>query len=431
MKKKLLSLYAIAVLSLGAATANAGSVINGLIDLVSQVTGVLGIANGGTGATILGDEFDLSGSTLKIVMRDPRNVISTVDEIMPEDGGRAVVYNSASAVAVTIPAPTAAGYGKPFATLLMNKGTGTVTLSPDDGALVGGNSTLSIPKNSACAIYSDGFGYNLDNSTCVSILFFPSYFQANNGDTTSTKLGIGALASQTSTGLSNVAVGPYSGRIISSGQQNTSIGNQSSYALTTGNYNTFIGAYAGGSMQTGSSNVGVGQYVLRNATSSNNTAIGGEACKNVTSGAGNICIGKGSATTLTTGDSNIIISGDVSGSSDSHRVIIGPIKGHNYIPLISSGFGTSPSITYSGSFVLKITVGTGGTASSGVVDMRFAQTNGYSCTCTNNTTTSSSNFMCKSSITSTSAVTVTNYNNAGNAAPWAAGDVLTINCMGF
>ncbi len=54
MKKKILALVALSVISLGVAKANAGSVINGLTDLATQVMGVLSVDNGGTGGTYFG-----------------------------------------------------------------------------------------------------------------------------------------------------------------------------------------------------------------------------------------------------------------------------------------------------------------------------------------------------------------------------------------
>lgn len=100
-------------------------------------------------------------------------------------------------------------------------------------------------------------------------------------------------------------------------------------------------------------------------------------------------------------------------------------------PTIGSGFGTTPSIVASnGTAAFQVNVGTGGTASSGVVTLPAATT-GWSCSVSDITTQSTSVFLTKQTASTTTSVTVTNYNTAGAATAWVASDKLNFNCMAF
>lgn len=99
-------------------------------------------------------------------------------------------------------------------------------------------------------------------------------------------------------------------------------------------------------------------------------------------------------------------------------------------PTISSGFGTAPSITASnGTAAFRLNVGTGGTATSGVIGLPTA-TNGWNCFASDITTPATGHAIKQSAGTTTSA-TLTNYNNAGVATAWAASDILIVNCTAY
>lgn len=98
-------------------------------------------------------------------------------------------------------------------------------------------------------------------------------------------------------------------------------------------------------------------------------------------------------------------------------------------PTISSGFGTTPSITTPNSTAaFTINVGTGGTATSGVISL-VAASNGWACFVTDETTPGA-NFTKQSGHT-TNTVTFTNYNSAGTATAWTASDILLVHCWAF
>ena len=100
-------------------------------------------------------------------------------------------------------------------------------------------------------------------------------------------------------------------------------------------------------------------------------------------------------------------------------------------PTISSGFGTTPTAPPAGetSNFFQITVGTGGTANSGVVAFSPAAAHGWSCRV--NDDTNSANINVKSVSTSTSSATFAAYSaTTGLATAFSAGDVLTASCSG-
>jgi hypothetical protein len=102
-------------------------------------------------------------------------------------------------------------------------------------------------------------------------------------------------------------------------------------------------------------------------------------------------------------------------------------------PTISSGFGTSPSIQFNnGSPVMQVNVGSGGTASSGVIGMPTASV-GWSCS-VENLTAHLRNRADDTVQTASTTTTVTVQNQTkttGAAVAWTASDVLRLNCMGF
>jgi hypothetical protein len=103
----------------------------------------------------------------------------------------------------------------------------------------------------------------------------------------------------------------------------------------------------------------------------------------------------------------------------------------NTAPTISSGFGTTPSISANnGTFAFRVNVGTGGTATSGVVGLPAATT-GWNCKATDITTNSSTVYQTKQTASSTTTATFGNFNTAGAAAAWAASDILAVECAGL
>jgi hypothetical protein len=101
-------------------------------------------------------------------------------------------------------------------------------------------------------------------------------------------------------------------------------------------------------------------------------------------------------------------------------------------PSIASGFGTTPSVgANNGTAAFTVNVGTGGTATSGVITMPAAS-HGWSCPAPNDlTTTSATVFMTKVTATTTTSITIGNFTTAGAAGAWASGDVIQLSCTGY
>jgi|GEM_PF-2330185 len=103
-------------------------------------------------------------------------------------------------------------------------------------------------------------------------------------------------------------------------------------------------------------------------------------------------------------------------------------------PTINSGFGTSPSIVANnGTVAFTVNVGTGRTASRGVIGMPSATT-GWICNVENQTGVASNRADQRTVQTASTTKTVTVQNqtvSTGAALPWTAADVLTLQCRAY
>lgn len=100
-------------------------------------------------------------------------------------------------------------------------------------------------------------------------------------------------------------------------------------------------------------------------------------------------------------------------------------------PTISSGFGTGASIVASnGTEAFQINVGTGGSATSGVIGLPTANT-GWVCQVVDITTESTTVFLTKQTASSATTATVGNFNTSASAAAWVASDKLNVSCHGY
>lgn len=97
-------------------------------------------------------------------------------------------------------------------------------------------------------------------------------------------------------------------------------------------------------------------------------------------------------------------------------------------PTLGAGWGTTPSIiSANGTSLVRVSVGTGGSASTGAITMPAGiALDGWACSALDTTTQSSSVFLTKETATSPTSVTVTNYNTSGSATAWASGDIVLI-----
>jgi hypothetical protein len=106
------------------------------------------------------------------------------------------------------------------------------------------------------------------------------------------------------------------------------------------------------------------------------------------------------------------------------------ILANSTVPTVASGFGTSPTIPHGTSTAwFQVNVGTGGTASSGVLTLPAA-TNGWGC----NAVESAANIatlVTRVAPTSVTSVTLSSVSaTTGLSTPWPASDVVTLTCTG-
>jgi hypothetical protein len=102
-------------------------------------------------------------------------------------------------------------------------------------------------------------------------------------------------------------------------------------------------------------------------------------------------------------------------------------------PTISSGFGTSPSVTANnGTAAFTVNVGTGGTSSSGVISLPVASV-GWNCMVNNNTASAAHRAdNTVQTASTTNSVTIENQTKStGAAVAWTASDALRLNCFAY
>jgi len=239
----------------------------------------------------------------------------------------------------------------------------------------------------------------------------------NTSGAQNTALGVGALSSNTS-GAQNTANGNNSLSSNFTGSYNTVSGQAALYSNTSGSYNTVNGYEAGYTATPANANV----------SGINNTWIGYQAGPGVATQLDNAtAIGNSALNTA----SNQVVLGN---SAVTSNVIYGGLTLNTNLlfsataPTIASGFGTTPTIVNSnGTAAFSVNVGTGGTASSGILTFPAATTN-WNCAVVN-PMAAAGTFTQQSAHTSTS-VTLTNYTIATDVAvAWTASYVIELNCV--
>jgi hypothetical protein len=103
-------------------------------------------------------------------------------------------------------------------------------------------------------------------------------------------------------------------------------------------------------------------------------------------------------------------------------------------PTVSSGFGSSPSIaSNNGTASFTVNVGTGGTASAGVIGLPTATT-GWNCNTTNITATAANRGDQRTVQTASSTTSATIQNqtiSTGAALAWSASDIIRVSCFAY
>ena len=265
----------------------------GSVDLTSQITGTLPVANGGTGATALTANNVVLG-----------NGTSAVQVVAPSTSGNVLTSNG-STWASTAPSGGLTGVTdtvSPFNTFLGNLAGDSATSGGNNNVAVGNEAlkaTTTGDKNIALGYRSLWVNTTGGFNVAIGQL-------ALNANTASENVAVGARALyQNTTGVGNTAVGTESMDDNTTGEGNTAVGYSALSKNTTGYYNTAIGREALKS-NTGIQNTAVGFRALENnTTGGDNVAIGVEALESTTTGVKNIAMGSFAGTGSTTGADNI------------------------------------------------------------------------------------------------------------------------------
>ena len=125
----------------------------------------------------------------------------TTYTIASTDRSKLVTFNNSSAVAVTLPVATGAGFPAGFIFKVYNKGAGTVTITPATSTINGG-ATLTLLTGQGCDIISDASNYY----ATVGVTTFPVTSPVTNEFVTGINAsGVASLAQPSFSNLSGSA----------------------------------------------------------------------------------------------------------------------------------------------------------------------------------------------------------------------------------
>jgi hypothetical protein len=274
-----------------------GGALSG-VNLATQVTGTLPVANGGTGVTTSTGTgaVVLSNSPTLVtpVLGTPSSATLTNATGLPIDGG------------TTGTLPVSRG------------GTGATTLTANNVLLGNGTSALQVvaPGTSGNVLTSNGTtwtsaaaGASLIGVTESTSPFETSLgFEAGLNTTGNNATFVGYRAGKANIGgTDNTAVGWSTLASNTTGISNTSIGRSASAVTTTGSYNSAFGVTAG-SGTTGNLNCSFGWNSHNQGTTSyENSAFGARSLQQITTGFRNTAVGYAAMQFTDTGNSNVAV----------------------------------------------------------------------------------------------------------------------------
>ena len=194
--------------------------------------------------------------------------------------------------------------------VLIGKNTGNtintlganIIIGSDSGTTTTSGSAMIIGQNAGVG-YTGQYAYTLGNNAGKNILGDYNMFVGyNSGGGPSTLSKIGNY---------NLAIGPYSGYVLSTGSRNVLIGsggelNSVGSKISTGSDNTILGYSAGSQIQGGNNNTLIGSNAGANLTvGANNLILGYNSAYKLNAGSNNVSLGPYSGYNLDTGSGNI------------------------------------------------------------------------------------------------------------------------------
>lgn len=302
------------------------------LPLTSGVTGILPIANGGTGSATqnfvdlttaqsvagiktFSSQFNLlstltfeeSGAgTDLITLQAPASIATPYTLTLPVDDGTSGYVLSTDGNGVTSWIADGVGSGDvvgPASSVdsqvalfngvtgkLLKASTSTGVAKLSSGVLSASNVNLTSEVTGVIPVANGGTGSSSQNFVDLTTnqnidgtktFLDPAIIDGMNirGDTTGTGnvgVGSGTLAS-TTTAIQNAFIGLNGGASLTTGDENFGGGPFSGASLTTGTQNTYAGAESGGLNDVGDENTGIGRQALYGSVGSRSTAVGAGA----------------------------------------------------------------------------------------------------------------------------------------------------------